>query len=90
MKPRVILLCSVVLFGSYSALIPVQAVSAPSGLDPNRVIVDFSNNTSTYAAYISSKYHVPKVLENDVLRFAEFVPSICGTIFAVKLTSKSV
>ncbi len=55
-------------------LSPAKATPASSTLDPNRIVVGFWSDVPANALYISSRYNVPIVFENDVLQYAVFRP----------------
>src|SRR5438309_312030 len=85
MNPRVVLVALILLLSSYAGLTPVHGASPPQGSVPNRVIVGFWNNTSAQASYVSSKYHLPILLWDEGLSFAEYSPQDMNTfIRAVK------
>lgn len=63
-----------VFLSAYLFFHTVWAQPQPSPWYSNRVVVGFWNSTSTNAMYISSKYKLPIVMEDDVLQFAVFRP----------------
>ncbi len=78
MKLRAVLVCLSFLLSCCLTLNPARAAPQPTDPELNRVIVGFWNNTSAYATYLSSKYQVPKILEDEMFQFAEFLPSDSG------------
>ncbi|SRR6266568_3312534 len=69
----------VVLLAAFSSLpflppVSVHAIAKSSSVTTGRVTVGFRNNTRANTLYMSSKYNLPIVMENDVLQFALFRP----------------